>query len=203
MSSWTDLLERAEPKEHVVHLYGEDDQLLTRHVSRYVAEGLRRGDGLLVIATGEHSEAIARRLEEEGADATAAMRDGRLVFLDAEATLARFLVNGQPSWPLFEEVVGGVMHDLRTRMGHGKVRAFGEMVGLLWGRGNVSAALCVEEYWNRVVESHAITLFCAYPIDAFDGDFDVATLNALLGAHTHLFAAPRTLFSSPSRHQRV
>ena len=42
MASWVELLSGAEPGEHVVQLYGNDDQLLIRNVSRYLAEGLRR-----------------------------------------------------------------------------------------------------------------------------------------------------------------
>ena len=51
MASWAELLSGAEPGEHVVQLYGDDDRLLSRNVGRYLAEGLRRGDGLVVIAT--------------------------------------------------------------------------------------------------------------------------------------------------------
>ena len=65
MASWAELLTLAGPGEHVVQLYGEDDQLLARNVSRYLAEGLRRGDGLVVIGTPEHTEAVARHLVEE------------------------------------------------------------------------------------------------------------------------------------------
>ena len=66
MSSWRELLQRAEPKEHVVHLYGSDDQLLTSHASRFLAEGLKRGERLLVIATPEHADALISRLGDEG-----------------------------------------------------------------------------------------------------------------------------------------
>ena len=69
MSTWTDLLTRSDSGDHIVQLYGEDDQLLTRNVSRYLAEGMRRSDGLIVIATPAHTQAIARHLAEEGASA--------------------------------------------------------------------------------------------------------------------------------------
>ena len=49
MSSWAELLRQAEPRQHVVQLYGEDDQLLARNVSRYLGEGLAQADGCLVI----------------------------------------------------------------------------------------------------------------------------------------------------------
>ena len=197
MSSWTELLERAEPKQHVVHLYGSDDHLLTSHAGRFLAEGLRRGEGLLMIATPEHIEALVTQLGNEGVDTAAAVRAGHLVLLDAGATLSRFLVEGEPSWPLFEQVVGGLIAELRTT--HDTLRAFGEMVGLLWSTGRLAAAVRLEEYWNRLLEDRAISLFCAYPIDVFHGDCEVDTLSALVNTHTHVFAAPRTLFAGVDR----
>lgn len=199
MSSWTQLLERAEPKEHVVHLYGSDDELLVDHVSRYLGEGLRRGDGLLVIATPAHVVSIGRRLTRDGADVAGATEAGQLLFLDAAETLARFMVNGEPSPSRFEQVVGTAIDALMARLGHGRVRAFGEMVGVLWGAGQASAAIALEGLWNRLIESRAISLFCAYPIDAFHEDVRESPLGALVGAHTHVLAGPRTLLSGPPR----
>ena len=46
MSSCAELLDRLEPEEHVVQLYGDDDRLLTQNVGRFLSEGLKRGDGL-------------------------------------------------------------------------------------------------------------------------------------------------------------
>lgn len=199
MSSWMELLERAEPRDHVVQLYGRDDQLLAGHVALYLAEGLRRGDGLLVIATPAHVHSILLLLEEKGTDPAAATREGRLVVLDAQTTLARFMDGGAPSWELFEEVVGGTIRELRSRIGHGGMRAFGEMVGLLWAAGEKSAVLELEALWNRLLETHAISVYCAYPIDLFHGDCEDPSLSALIASHGHAFAAPRTLFSSPCR----
>lgn len=197
MTSWTELLDHAGPKEHVVHLYGSDDQLLTSHAGQFLAEGLKRGEGSLVVATPEHIDAIAYHLGEEGVDTAEAVHAGHLVFLDAEAMLARFMVEGEPSWPLFQEVLGGAIADVRST--HDTLRAFGEMVGVLWSTGRPAAAVRLEEYWNRLLEDHAISVFCAYPIDVFHGDCEVAILSALVNTHTHVFAAPRTLFTGPDR----
>jgi hypothetical protein len=196
MLSWRQLLERAEPAEHVVQLYGDDHQLLTSHVTRYLVEGLKRGDGLVVIATPEHREAIVRQLGEEDAGTAAAIEGGRLVLLDARDTLDSFMVEGHPDWELFEQALGGVCRELRERVGRGGIRAFGEMVGLLWMEGRYSAAIRLEEYWNRLLEANAICLFCAYPIDMFGCDFELPKLQALLGVHTHLLAGTTTMLSS-------
>jgi hypothetical protein len=205
MSSWRELMQRAEPAEHLVQLYGVDDQLLTGNVVRYLLEGLKRGDGLLVIATRQHREAIVRHMGEDEAGTPAAICEGRLVPLDASETLDRFMVDGEPDWALFSGAVGGICRALRGRVGDRGIRAFGEMVGLLWMEGRHSAAIRLEQYWNRLLEEHAICLYCAYPIDPLASDFESTKLHALLGVHTHLLAGPKTMLSSvgPARQRRT
>src|SRR5712692_721806 len=85
--SYDELLANAKTEGHLVQLYDADEELLTRNVTTYLSEGLKLGEGLLVVATSEHLEAIPRRLEELGADYERAVREGRLVFLDAQETL--------------------------------------------------------------------------------------------------------------------
>jgi hypothetical protein len=196
MSSWSELLDRAAPEEHLVQLYGRDDRLLTRNVSRYLAEGLRRGDALVVIATPEHVGAITGALRLDSPDAGSLSRDARLIVLDARETLDRFLVGGQPDEHLFRDVVGGVLAEAHRRSSTGHVRAFGEMVGLLWVEGDRAAAMRLEGYWNDLLLGAACSLFCAYPIDIYD-DGDTAGLDAVLGTHTHMSVGPNTLLSSP------
>ena len=202
MSSWTELLERPEPKQHVVQLYGRDDQLLTRHVGQYLAEGLRRGEGVLLIATPAHTQAIVRSLGEEDARLAASAADGRFLALEAAPTLSRIMVDGEPCRARFDEIVGTRLQELRARPPRGGVRAFGEMVGLLWSTGQTSAAARLEEYWSGLVEPEAVSLFCAYPIDVPGGECAADTLKSVALGHTHVYAAPRTLFASPSSRSR-
>ena len=196
MSSWSELLDRAEPEGHVVQLYGADDQLLTRNVSRYFLEGLRRGDGLVMIATEDHAEAVLRQMRAETSDVTQALRDGRMVVLDARTTLDSFLVDGQPDHARFRGEVDGILQGVLARAATGKVRAFGEMVGLLWAEGDRPAALRLEQYWNELLAGSACSLFCAYPIDIFDGGSQTGGLAGVVCAHTHMYAGPGTMLSS-------
>ena len=197
MSSWPEMLTQADPGDHVVQLYGEDDQLLSRNVSRYLQEGLRRGDALVVIATPEHEAAIARILEaESGARAAEAGREGRLVFLDARTTLDRILVDGRLDPERFDAVVVPQLRLARARSRSGAVRAFGEMVSLLWCEGRQAEAAALEGRWNAVLATHACSLYCAYRIDLFREGIEHAALNAIVGSHTHLFAGPATMLSS-------
>jgi hypothetical protein len=196
MSYWNELLDRAKPEEHLVQLYGRDDQLLTRNVARFLGEGLRRGDGLVVIATPEHADAVLRHLQAESAGAAVAQQDGRLVVLDARKTLDRFMVDGVPDEERFRQVIGGVLADVRGRAASGKIRAFGEMVGLLWVDGQESAAIRLEQCWNDILVGSSASLFCGYPIDFFNTAGAMPALDAVLRAHTHMYAGPQTILSS-------
>ncbi len=185
MTSCAQLLDQVDPEGHLVQLYGKDDRLLTRNISRFMAEGLRRGDGLLAIASPGHSGSVARQLRQEPGYSRAVL-EGRLVFLDAQATLDRFMVAGQPDRELFDSVVGDALKGVQARAGHTGIRAYGEMVGLLWTAGLRAAAVRLEEHWNSLLRSSNIRLFCAYPIDVFGEEFQVEHVDALLCAHTHM-----------------
>jgi hypothetical protein len=198
MTSCAQLLDQVDPEAHFVQLYGTDDRLLTRNVARFMAEGLRRGDGLLTIASPEHGGSVARRLRQEGGYSKAVL-EGRLVFLDAQTTLDRLLVDGQPDPALFESVIGDAIKEVQSRAGHTGVRAYGEMVGLLWKAGQVGAAASLEELWNSLLRSSNIRLFCAYPIDVFGEEFQVDRMDSLLCAHTHLLPVDDTLESALNR----
>lgn len=187
MFFWEKLLENPPPHGHVVQLYDENnDRLLTRNVTRYLSEGLKRGDGLLVIAARKHTEAFDRHLEKMGAQPALAVRRGRLIFLDAQDMLAKFMVDGQPEWRRFENTITPVVGALRAHTEETGLRAYGEMVGVLWKQGAFSAAIRLEEFWNKLLASAGINLFCAYPIDIFDEEFKATGVDALLCDHTHL-----------------
>jgi hypothetical protein len=172
-------------------LYEADEGLLTRNVSHYLWEGLNRGDGLLVIATPARNEAVVRRLQELGADPEVAVQEKRLSFLDAQETLAQFMIHGQPEWELFENTIGAAMREVQALAGYAGLRAYGEMVGVLWKARQFSAAIRLEQCWNQLLASKGFNLFCGYPIDIFGGEFHIAAVDALLCAHTHLLPAGR------------
>ena len=199
MSSCAALLDRLEPEEHVVQLYGDDDRLLTQNVARFLGEGLKRGDGLIVIANAEHRGSVARYLKQEERSYSKAVLEGRLVFLDAETTLAKFMRNGSPDPELFDRVVGDALRGVQERGVHTGVRAYGEMVGVLWQAREYDAAIRLEGLWNNLLKSNQISLFCAYPIDVFGPEFKIGNLDALLCAHTHLLPVDTALDGALNR----
>jgi PAS domain S-box-containing protein len=175
-----------EPSEHLVQFYDADQAAWAKSVGRYLADGLKRGEAVLVIATPEHRKAIVRQLNSLGCDLDSRQYSDRLAFLDAAQTLAKFMVAEEPDWDQFQRTVGGEMQRLLACSSSGGFRAYGEMVGVLWSARKFSAAIRLEEYWNRLLRSSRFKLFCGYPINIFTDDLNHAQMDAVVCAHTHV-----------------
>ena len=167
--------------DHFVQLYQEIDPLAGA-VADYVAEGLRRGEAAVIIATPEHRAAFLQKL-----NAPAAANPGQLTVLDSEETLAKFMANGMPQWKPFHELIGGLIAELRLR--YPAVRAYGEMVDVLWQRGEREAAIRLEEYWNDLGRLQTFSLFCAYRMDPLDSEQYGGPLESVCKVHSHLIPA--------------
>ncbi len=152
MSPWEKLLERPHSRGHFVQLYEADEVALTKNVGLYLWEGLRRGEGVLVIATLEHQAFFSTYLEHSGADLSALLGTRQLVFWDAQRTLSQFMVAGQPDWLEFESVIRTAMRQVQAAKGTEGLRAYGEMVGVLWKARQFAAAIRLEQLWNRLLE---------------------------------------------------
>jgi hypothetical protein len=174
------------PDGHYVHLHGPDDRALVRDVARYVGEGLAGGETAVVVAGPRHRKALAADL---GVAAGAAIDGGLLEFLDADEMLARFMVRGYPDAERFDSVIGELVRDARAR---GRLRAYGEMVGILWQSEQYPAAIRLEQLWNKLRRDVNFSLYCGYPIDVFGDAFQPGMVEALLCAHTHLLPASGT-----------
>ena len=185
-----ELLADARPHSHFVQLHdAADDTALLTNIGSYLAEGLVRGEGGIVIATEAHRAGLPAAVAKAGFAPEAALRDGRLVLLDAHEMLDRLLVDGQPNPQRFTDVVGSLIGELSARTGRRGIRAYGEMVGVLWTAERYAAAIRLEELWNTLLADGGFKLFCAYPIDVFGEGFRPDDVDALLAKHTHLLPA--------------
>jgi hypothetical protein len=186
MSAWEKLLERPHSRGHYVQLYEADEQALADNVGLYLWEGLKRGEGALVIVTPEHAQLFRDQLDRLGADTPGLLKTRQLVILDAERTMSRFMVAGLPDWPRFQAEVREAMRQVRAADDSVGLRAYGEMVGLLWKARQFAAAIRLEQFWNKQLEDSSFSLYCAYAIDVFGKDFQVANLDGVLCTHTHM-----------------
>jgi hypothetical protein len=186
MSTREAALEAVGAAGHAVQLYTADSELLGRNVGEYLQEGLIRGEGLLVIAARQHRQQFVEILEELGADTRAAAASGQLTLLDADQTLSRFIgEDGTGDWEELASELRSIAS--RIRGAHrGGLRAYGEMVGVLWANGRYASAIRLEKLWNGLLEENRFSLYCGYPIDIFGSEFQLGAVEALLCAHTHL-----------------
>ena len=152
---------------HVVQFYGHEEELADR-VTGYLLRALRGDGAAVVIATAAHRRAFEGRLTQAGVDLAAAGRAGTYRALDAGDTLRALMTGGQLDRGAFDRVIGGLITD--AGQGNRPVRAYGEMVALLWDAGLVNAAVQLEEMWDSPGLAHSFSLFCSYPASSVTGD---------------------------------
>ncbi|MGH9969669.1 MAG: ATP-binding protein [Pyrinomonadaceae bacterium] len=174
------------PAEHFVQFY-EGDGFLLNSLSGFVGAAINSGDAALVVATKPHRDGLDELLLTNGLDIDAARSRRQYVSLDAADTLSKFMVNGSPEPGRFSEVIGGLIASATDGRSH--VRAFGEMVALLWAEGNYTAAIRLEELWNNLKQTHSFSLFCAYPMNAFGGEKFADPLSGVCSAHSRVIPA--------------
>lgn len=148
------------PCEHLVQIY-QDEGVFLDSLEGFVAGGIQAGDGVVVIATPQHLAALNERLAARNIDLATAIKSDQYLALDAEETLSKFMVMGWPDEDFFRTFVTNILQ--RAKGENRRVRAFGEMVALLWARGNTGATVQLEHLWHRLCQELSFSLFCAYP----------------------------------------
>lgn len=167
----------ASDRGHEVQYY-EDSRFLVGRVADFVAPGLEAGESAVVIATPRHADLITAALIDRGVDVEAATRGGWLVSLDAVETMGKFMLGGRPDATLFQAVIGSTIESARAKANVPIVRAFGEMVAVLWAQGRPGDAIAVEDLWNRLLGHHPFSLLCGYPIVQLDAS-DIEKVSAV------------------------
>ena len=190
-------------RQHLVQFY-ENDHFLAAAVADFIAAGLRSGQTVVTIATPAHLESFALRLKAKGIDPAAAMHSGKFIALDAHATLASFMVSGRPDADRFRAEVGSVIDTVVRENQACGVRAYGEMVDILWRDGNLEAAIELERHWNALQQEHEFVLLCAYALGNFYKTSHGDALDRVCSTHTHVFPSERYLeLDEPSRMREV
>jgi hypothetical protein len=182
---WERVLTAAEPRDHIVQLY-QDQDFLNRAVCRFTAAALANGEGLILVPTLAHWDAFRPRLEAEGVNIEEVQRSGQLNVVDADDLLPRFMQKVLPDAPMFLGLAGEIIARTRGTGRYSKVRWWGEMVNVLWERGDVAASMNLEDLFDQVSREQDIAIFCSFLMDNFNGEVHTHMLPRLGENHSHL-----------------
>jgi signal transduction histidine kinase len=170
---------------HIVQFY-EDDDFLAATVADFLAPGLVLGQPAIVIATEEHQQAFVDRLHLLGIDAARSCQTGQCQMLDAHQVLSTIMIGDMPDAERFQNTVGTLVAQREREQANTSLRAYGEMVDILWKAGKPQAALSLEELWNDLARRHAFTLLCAYSMRNFSQAAHAPQFQDICRAHTHV-----------------
>jgi hypothetical protein len=184
IGSFSNHTHKIKAHDHLVHFY-ETKNTLIHSVCDFIVPSLTSQQGVILIASKEHLALFESALEKRSIDIAKAMVQRRLICLDAHALLEKFMDNGLPNsekfFPLMHEIMGGMK-------GFSQIRAFGEMVNILWHQGNHEGAVSLENLWNELIKFYNVSLFCGYEIDEKSEEKNFHSLSKVCHAHTHIIS---------------
>jgi len=149
---------------HVCQFHSPSDPL-AESIAIFAEAGLRGGDQVILLALPDQAEAALAVLEPRAVDLVAARATGQLRIEDSCSVLDACAAGSGLDLERLSRYLGGML--ARTSSGpRRKVRVYGDMVSLLWNRGDAELAIHLEEIWDELVQAHPSTvLFCGYSLD--------------------------------------
>lgn len=186
-ASWRELLAAPAPTSHIVQIYDRDD-FLAAGVALFAAEGLRRGEAVLLAGTRTHLRGVRQALVSNGIDAEAAARQGQLSIWDVHEVLQAVVVDGSLDVQRFETLAGEALKSAADARFSG-VRWWGEISNVLNLRGHAQDALRAEDLAGAVARKHGVTVLCSYLLDRFDPQGYEGMLRDVCAKHSHVIPA--------------
>jgi hypothetical protein len=186
-TSDTALLINAPVGRHFAQLYRTPQERL-RSLGLFVETGLRRGNAVVLIATLGDTETLLERLATMNLDPADRLKSGQLVILDSQVTLSEFMVREMPEWSRFRKTIGSALERSHA-VDRGSIRAYGDMVNILWNEGRVDAAIRLEEYWNDLASIYPFSLFCGYTLDTQDESGYLGPISEIARTHGDIISS--------------
>lgn len=149
---------------HLLQFFRTDERFIAA-VGEFLREGLMKGDTCIAVLAAEHRASVEAKLTEAGMDPSVLSAEYRYIPIDAGTTLAA-LYDPRTGFDRerFHENLGLLIRQAAAR--GQPVRLCGEMVQLLIDRGQVTAAIQLEELWNELSRHHNFRLLCMYQASA-------------------------------------
>ncbi len=133
-----------------------------------------------MLARDSNASLFSAALQRRGIDVDAAIRQQRLVFVDAEEMRREIFRDGRLDSLAFISMMQPQLAALALDR---KLRVYGELMGWLWTDGEHDAAVGLERAWNALRELVPFTLLCTYPIQLFEHETISNNLEVGLDAH--------------------
>lgn len=172
--------------DHLVQFY-HSDQFLAETVTNFIAPALMSGEGAILVATENHLYQFEKALQDLQINTSLMRLSGQLLLLDADLTLKGFMVNDFPDPQKFHALIGGAMTEMTSKFPG--VKAYGEMVNILWGAGNIYGTIALEKLWAELMIKKKFSLLCAYSIDSMCEDKQGIAFSEVCQCHTHVMPA--------------
>lgn len=169
--------------DHLVQFY-ENDKFLAEAVASYAAPALNKGEGVILIATQEHLDIFEAAFKKHYLQVDHLKESGQLLLLNAQAILKYFMVDQSPDPKKFFPLMGQAITDMQKKFG--KVKAYGEMVNILWKDGNLDGTIALEKLWNNLSDHIDFTLLCAYSMEHFNDEKHGVAFREICHTHTHV-----------------
>lgn len=143
----------------------------------------------MLLATEEHRGAILAQLDRSGVPSHVILN--RCFAVDAEQVLASFMQDGRPDGERFRLAIGELTAKAKraARNASGLLYAFGEMVAVLWARGQREAAVRLEQLWDDFCRENSLALLCAYPLNYFSHEDDREFFAGICAQHSSVIPA--------------
>src|SRR5688572_30704471 len=148
----------AASRDHAVAFF-PDANFIVNEVTLFVAEGLMRGEHVIVLATRAHWNLIAARLESDGVNYGRASDEQRFVLIEADQILDDVMVDGTVRLDRLRSMLEPLITPgVQTRI-------YGELVSLVAERGDVDGAVAIERLGCDLSHTHNVLVLCGYCID--------------------------------------
>ncbi|TDO71152.1 DcmR-like sensory protein [Flavobacterium chryseum] len=170
------------PSDHLVQIYENEGHFLNT-LEGFAGSGILSGDSVVIIAKQSHLDQLQQRLINHNFDLASLMKNDLYIPLEANDILAKFMVNSWPDEKLFNDVVSAILK--RARKNDRKVRAFGEMVAILWEQGNNGATVRLENLWHNLHSMDNFSIYCAYPKSGFTRNY-ADSISEICKAHSKI-----------------
>jgi hypothetical protein len=170
------------PSDHLVQIY-ENESHFINTLEGFAGSGILSGDSVIIIAKQFHLDQLNERLLKHNFNIESLIENSLYIPLEANEVLCKFMINGWPDEKMFNNVISEILD--RARENGRKVRAFGEMVAILWEQGNNGATVRLENLWHNLHAWDRFSLYCAYPKSGFTRQYD-DSISEICRAHSKI-----------------